>query len=357
MAVAARYLNRELVSVFVVVVLVLLTVALGGRFIGYLQDAALGKYAAESLMSIMWMRLPEFLQQLLPFAYYLALLLTIGRFHAEQEMAVLQGGGIGPGRLLVWLAPISLGLTVFVAFLSLDITPANNATLQNFLNEQRANQEFEAVSPGVFRTYQSGTRVTYAETVSEDRRELGEVFISERRSDQANITIWADTGSQYVDPETGSRFLLLKDGTRYEGRIGDLDYRVVEFATLGQRLTVQEPAARGVKVETLPTAALLRDGFADNAAELHWRLALPILTLVGTGLGLGLARVKPRQGRFARVVPGIMVFVGYYLLLVMIQNAMRSGSWPLWLGLWPVHGLFIAFAAVLFRAVARPARI
>jgi lipopolysaccharide export system permease protein len=145
MAVAARYLNRELFWVFVVVVMVLLTIALGGRFIGYLQDAVLGKYAAESLLTIMWMRLPDFLQQLLPFAFYISLLLTIGRVHAEQEMAVLQGAGIGPGRLLIWLAPASIALAILVAFFSLSLTPANNAILEEFFDEQRANQEFDAV--------------------------------------------------------------------------------------------------------------------------------------------------------------------------------------------------------------------
>ncbi len=356
MAVAARYLNRELFWVFVVVVLVLLTVALGGRFVGYLQDAALGKYAAESLLTIIWMRLPEFLQQLLPFAYYISLLLTIGRFHAEQEMAVLQGAGIGPGRLLLWLAPASLALTLLVAFLSLNITPANNALLEELFDEQRANQEFDAVSPGVFRTYQHGSRVTYAESVSEDRRVLDHVFISELRADQANITVWADTGTQYVDAETGSRFLLLKDGVRYEGRIGDSDYRVIKFGKMGQRLEVAAPTARGVQVDSLPTATLMNNRLAENSAELHWRYALPMLTLVGTYLGVGMARVKPRQGRFARIVPGILVFVAYYLLLVMLQNAMRSGSWPLGIGLWPIHGLFILLGLRLFHVVARPAK-
>ena len=356
MAVAARYLNRELFWVFVVVVVVLLTVALGGRFIGYLQDAALGKYAAESLLTIIWMRLPDFLQQLLPFAYYISLLLTVGRVHAEQEMAVLQGAGIGPGRLLIWFAPTSIALAILVAFLSLSVAPANNAVLEEFFDEQRANQEFDAVSPGVFRTYQRGSRVTYAESVSEDRRVLDQVFMSERRADKANVTVWADTGTQYVDAKTGSRFLLLNDGIRYEGRIGQRDYRVTKFGALGQRLAMVEPTSRGVGVESLPTTALMGNARSHYAAELHWRYALPILTLVGTCLGVGLARVKPRQGRFAQVVPGVLIFVAYYLLLVMVQNAMRSGSWPLGVGLWPVHGSFGLVGLVLIYAVARPAK-
>jgi lipopolysaccharide export system permease protein len=102
LGVAARYINRELVAVFLVTVLVLLLVAVGGRFIGYLQDAVAGKYAAETLITILQLRLPEFLQVILPFALYLSLLLTLSRLHAESEMVVLQTGGLGTLQLLTW---------------------------------------------------------------------------------------------------------------------------------------------------------------------------------------------------------------------------------------------------------------
>ena len=87
--VTARYAFRELLGVFVVVGLVLLLIGLGGRFIGYLQDAALGKYAADVLFTLMVYRLPEFLQLILPFALFLAVLLTFSRWYADSEMTVL----------------------------------------------------------------------------------------------------------------------------------------------------------------------------------------------------------------------------------------------------------------------------
>ncbi len=125
---------------------------------------------------------------------------------------------------------------------------------------------------------------------------------------------------------------------------------------MGQRLAVREPTRRGIQVESLPTSTLLETPSAAHSAELHWRYAMPLLTLIGTALAIGLARVKPRQGRFARIVPGIMVFVGYYLLLVMTQNALRSGIWPLSVGLWPLHGVFVVVALMLIHHVARPAK-
>ena len=356
MAVAARYINRELLSVLVVVVLVLLVVALGGRFIGYLQEAALGKYPADSLLTIIWLRLPEFLQQLLPFAFYVALLLAVGRLHAEHEMSVLQGGGVGPSRVLVWLLPVTLIMAAFVAWLALAVTPQNNAELEQFFTEQRERQEFDGVNPGVFRSLQSGRRVTYTETVSDDRQQLGEVFIAER-DPRRPVTVWAESGSQYIDATTGSQFLVLENGTRYEGRIGTKDYRVVSFGTLGQRLTVTSGGRKRIDAESLPTAALIGDPGAGNTAELQWRVGLPLVVLIAAVLGVGLARVKPSQGRFARIAPGISVFLGYYLLLIVTKDAMSEGDWPTAAGLWPVHLGFACLALYLLRRVALPARV
>ena len=62
MSVAARYINREVAAIFVVTLLMLLLVAVGGRFIGYLQEAATGKLTGSAVLTIMYLRLPEFVQ-------------------------------------------------------------------------------------------------------------------------------------------------------------------------------------------------------------------------------------------------------------------------------------------------------
>ena len=356
MAVAARYINRELVGVFVVVVLVLLVVAVGGRFIGYLQEAALGKYPADSLLAIVWLRLPEFLQQLVPFAFFVAALVGVGRLHAEHEMAVFQGGGVGPARLLLWLLPAAGCVALAVGYLSLVVTPRNTVELDQYLLTQRDRQEFDGVTAGVFRSLQGGKRVTYAETVSSDRQRLGNVFIAEPMA-APPVTVWAERGSQYVDADTGSQFLLLENGTRYEGRAGSREFRVVQFAELGQRLAVSNTLLVRIDPEARPTAELLTRDDPPSQAELQWRFALPLLVLVSVALALGMARAKPRAGRFARVAPGLAVFVAYFLLLVVAKDLVAEGKWPAILGPWPIHVAFAALAMYLLRRVGLPARM
>ncbi len=362
--VAARHINRELLAVFVATLLVLFAVAVGGRFIGYLQEAAAGKFVAADLMTIMALRLPGFVQLIAPFACHIAVLLTVGRLHAEQEMAVLRSSGAGTGRLLAWFLPSATLLAAGVGALSLWITPDRNAALDRFLIKQRAEASFDRLSAGAFNAFGRGQRALYAETVSGDGQTLGGVFIFERGKGEPLVTIWAEQASRHVDERTGSQFLVLGDGIRHSHRPADdpsrrpegLRRQVIEFSTLSQRIDTDVAASRRVKPEALSSAALRHRSDAAAAAELHWRMALPTFTLISALIALGLAPVKPRQGRFGRVLPSMTMLVAYYLALLANQNAVLSGHLPAVAGLWPAHALFAAIAAAALARSAKPAR-
>ncbi|MGE0625824.1 MAG: LPS export ABC transporter permease LptF [Pseudomonadales bacterium] len=356
MAVAARYINRELLLVLVALTAVLLAVTVGGRFISYLQEAALGKYAAQSIVHILGFRMPGFLQLLLPFAWFLAVLLTLGRLHAEQEFEVLRGGGVGPARLLLWLAPPALVVAAVVGYLSLLLAPDSDRRLTEYLREQQDNAEFKVMTPGVFHTYYRGQRTTYADSVDDEAEVLLDVFMAELAPDSKPVTIRAQTGGQQIDPLTGERYLVLINGTRYVGEPGRSDYHQIAFGRLTQRL---EEGRRGkeVGIEAQPTAELLARSDPEAQAELHFRLGLPLVVLIGGLGGLGIARTKPRQGRFARVLPGLGLFVGYYAALVFGRDAIADGVVPVAVGMWPVHVVFLVAGVLLLRRSVLPAKV
>ena len=349
---AAKHINKELLATFTVTLLVLFVLAVGGRFIGYLQDAAAGKYAADALMTILGLRLPGFLQLMLPFAFTIALLLTFGRLHTEHEMAVLHVSGATPGRLLAWTAPSMLVLAAGVGYLSLIATPASNARLDTFLVEQRSKAGFSRLSPGIFNRMRGGNGVTYLESISADGRTLNEVFIFEHRPSGGTTTTWAKRAEQYVDERTGSRFLVLEDGTRHEVQ-GRKRRRVVSFAALGQKIE-SNPAPMASDKEALPTKTLLGIRNPEAAAELHWRIALPTFCLINCIIAFAAAPVRPGRGRFGKVVPGVLATLAYYLALLANQNAVATSLLPSAVGLWPAHILFASLAAVLLLRLGKP---
>ncbi|MCZ6887378.1 MAG: LPS export ABC transporter permease LptF [Gammaproteobacteria bacterium] len=352
MVVAFRYITKELLLVFVVVFAVLLAIALGGRFIGYLQDAAMGRFSADVLLPMIGLRLPEFVQIAGPFALFLALLMTYGRLHAEQEFTVLLSGGANPLRMLGWLAAVLVPMGLAVAYLTIEVTPNTKREFLELSLQQRVESEFDALTPGVFHNFYHGTRVTYAESVDADRHDLSGVFMGDR-SGAVSIAVWAESGRQYRDPDTGSRFLKLENGTRYEGSPGDNDYRVVRFGTLYQRIERSRLVRSSLDIGSQPTAKLdLSD--PTSAAEYHWRVGFPWLVVIGGMCAFGLARVRPRAGRFSRVLPGVVLFIAYYLMLALTKNAIVDEIIPHQVGLWPVHAVMLGVAFYLIRQSYRP---
>ena len=352
MVVAFRYVNRELAAVFAVVFFALLVIALGGRFVGYLQDAALGRYSADALWLLAGLRLPEFAQLTAPFALTLAVLITCGRLHAEGEFAALTSAGAGPVRILAWLAAGVVTVATAVACLAFVVTPAATRAASELISQQRSTLLLPSIPPGVFHSFDFGRRVTYAQDVAPDGRRLLGVFMSDRL-DQDFATMWAQAGSQYVDADTGSRFLLLERGARYEGRAGDAAFDVVEFERLGRRIEASTEGGSSTRAGALPTERLDSANPA-HLAELQWRVSLPLLAILGAFTAFGLARVGQRTGRFARIVPGTVVFAAYFLACAAARGGVADGTLPAAVGVWPAHGAMLLLALYCVRRSARP---
>ena len=353
MVVAFRHVSRELLLVFLAVLALLLVVGLGGRFIGFLQEAATGRFTAEALWLLLALRVPEFVQVTVPFALFLALLLTFGRLHAEREHMALTSAGASPWRVIRWLLASVVPIAALVSMLSFAVTPQARRLYAELSIEQLHDSELDAVIPGAFHVYAEGLRVTYTEAVDRQANRLDGVFMAERKG-PVRVVVWAERGRQHRLPATGSRFLELSNGIRYEGQPGAGDYRVVAFRRLGQRLE-REPIAPLADPRMVETARL-DIGDPRQAAELQGRIAAPLTTVVAALLAFGISRPRPRAGRFARLLPGVGLFVGYYLMLLFGQQNIAEGALPSASGLWPVHGIALALAAWLIRRSARPGR-
>ena len=352
MGVLSRYVNRELVAVFLLVFMLLVCVGLGGRFVGLLQDAAGGRYTTEAVWWLIGLRIPTFLQLMAPLSLFLALVITFGRLHADQEFVTLLSGGVAPRRILGWLLWVLIPLALIVGAFSTQITPAALRLLSETSLNERAIAEFDAITPGTFRSFSKDARVSYVDEVDREKQEFSGIFVTDIGGDKV-VSVWADKGGFLVDEETGSRYLTLENGVRYEGNPATHEYRVIRFEKLTQRIEHGNDELPVSDPSRLPTGEL-RLTANDEAAEWHWRVALPILTLIGGLCGFGVARVPPRSGRFGRVIPGLGLFVGYYVLLVFGRSLIAETESLRMIGLWPLHVAMAGVAWVLIRKSYRP---
>jgi len=151
--------------------------------------------------------------------------------------------------------------------------------------------------------------------------------------------------------------ITLYDGERFEGIPGERRFRIVRFAenTIPVRLPALSTGA--IALEGAPTRALLRHSTPEQMAEFHWRIAFPIMALVLAGIAVPLARLRPRQGRYARLGYAVLIFFVYINLAIAGKQALARGAIPQWLGLWWVHAVVVVLAAAILVVPRLTARL
>ncbi len=342
-----RYLTKEVLVSMTAVTGVLLLIIMSGRFIKYLGNAAEGKVAAEILLLLISYRIPGFLELILPLGLFLGILLSYGRLYLENEITTLSACGMSDHRLQwLTLGPAAL-VAVLVACLSFWITPWGAGQVKNLLNQQESMTEFDVLIEGRFQKLPSKGRVSYVGELTNNRTELRDIFLSEqmktRTGDQLGIVV-AEAGRQYMDLQTRSRFLLLQNGYRYEGVPGQANFRMISFEEYGVRLQQSQVREQVTEIEVLPTAALWGNEGYEYRAQLHWRMSLPILCIMVALLAVPLSKVSPRQGRYARLLPSILLYLTYLALLTSARSGMDEGESGAVLRFWSVHLLFAVIA-------------
>jgi len=345
-----RYLARDLLSSTFAVCTVLLLVILSGRFVKYLAQAAAGELDAGILLAVIGYRLPGFLELILPLAFFLGILLAYGRFYVQNEMTVMIACGMSQARLVAYTMIPSILVALFVAWLSLDVSPTGLRKAEALLTAQKERGELDGMVGHHFYPLQGGRGVTYAEEVGE-KGLMTDVFLAENNPEAEDgkqlVLVVAETGHQHKSDPNQPGYLVLENGYRIQGVPGQANYQITRFEEYGQRLSKPKKSGRRAKADTLTTEELLKSNKNTHVAALQWRFSVPILVLVVTLIAIPLSKTNPRQGRFARMLPAVLLYVIYLVVLNAARGAVEDGKISSYLGLWSVHALFLFIALLL----------
>lgn len=341
----ARYITKEICKAFGAMVGILLLIVLSNRFVHYLAKAATGDLPIQLVLNVVGLTIPELLSYLVPLSLFIAILLTYGRLYVDSEMAVLASCGISPRYLLTLTLLIALMWAMVTAMLTLGIVPKAAMARERTLVEGELSEAIQSLTPKRFQTFSEGKFVFYMEGKDPKQSTLKGIFIAEKPKDLT----YSDKGwalltakAAYIKPveKNKNSYLILKNGYRYQGLPGTANYTVIAFKEYGRKI----PKATEFKpTEELRAKATrdLKTAIREEAAELQWRLSLPLSVLILSLIAVPLSRINPRQGRFAKLLPAILLYILYYNLFTICRRWVASGTLPSFVGVWWVHGLFL----------------
>lgn len=341
-----RHLLRQFALSVAAVAAVLLLVGLGGLLVDLMAEIARGKVPAGLLLSQLGLRSVQVLPLLLPLALFIGLLLAVGRLYGDSEMAVLASVGLGPQRLWRPLALVTVPVAVVIAVSSLWLAPSGARIARQMVEDAKRSFLVAGLEAGRFIELPGRAGVLYVGELSTDGTRFKQMFVQSERNGRLDV-ITASEGELVVEGDAG-RFLRLRDGFRVEGTLDAKDFRLMRFAQ--NELSVPDAAsdAANDKLETRSTLQLLAQTDPAARAELHWRIATPLMALVLGVLALPLGRGEPRQARYGRILAALLIYVNAMMLLVLGTGWLATSVLPAWAGLWWLLLPMALLAAWLF---------
>lgn len=342
--------HRALVSEFAsngfLVFAVLLGIVVVTQLIRLLGEAVSGRLAADGVLAMLGFSAMNYLPVLLSISLFISILLTLSRCYRDSEMVVWFGSGIGLTR---WIRPVmwyALPVVSVVALLSLVLSPWALKKSDEFKSKLESRDDVTAAIPGTFRESKQADRVYFIENLNLGSNRVGNVFVQSVQNGKLG-TMVAREGVQETLPN-GDRFLVLLNGTRYEGVPGQRDYNIVEFERYALRIDSAPVKLAQPYSRTMSTPELWRNPTTWNLSELEWRLGLPISAAILALLAIPLSYVNPRAGRSLNLVLAIVLYMLYSNMISVTNAWVGQGKLSPGIGLWGIHAAMLAVTALMF---------
>ena len=180
---------------------------------------------------------------------------------------------------------------------------------------------------------------------------MEEIFIY--ASDNGNpVIVLASDATKYIDPESKSIYLRLKDGVRYQGLPSSENINILNFDSYDLEIVsgeVQKSIATFTEIEEKTTLDLLKQGGLLAIAELQWRLSLPLSILILVVFAVYLGKTSPRGGKGINILIGIFVFMLYNNGLLVAKSSIENGLLSPIIGMWSIHLIAILFLILLYQ--------
>jgi lipopolysaccharide export system permease protein len=197
--------------------------------------------------------------------------------------------------------------------------------------DQSTQQGLNLVSPGRFIRFGSNYTI-YAGGQSPDHMTLLDVFAHRTEADGSDTVIVGKEAISLIDPAHQNLIVEVHNGRQYKMKPGQLRYFTAQFATYRLHLNdAQAVAATTMSAESTPTDLLLNQPDNPHAlAEFGYRLCMPLMILFAIILALPLSQVSPRQGRYLRLFPALLLFVALVIGVVAMKLRVGKGAMSAW---------------------------
>jgi lipopolysaccharide export system permease protein len=333
LSVVDRYFLSEIARVFGAILATLLMVTTSLLFLQTLEEVNVGALNADAVIRFLGYQIMRDMATLLPPAFFIGVLVALGRMARDSELIAFTAGGLGPLRVYRVLLLFALPLALVTAWFSLIIQPYASARIEQ-IREQQKDQANQVAGLQAGRFYQQDEgRVTFYASDIDNKRRFREVFLQDRSSDPPRIIV--SRIGYYQQSGPGERTVVLEEGRRYDGTAGHADWTIADFARY--RYFTRDDDAMADELararrSTRPTALLWQSDRIVDRAELQHRISAPLAIFTLGLITVPLTTLSPRQRGTGRMLLAFIAYFAFFNLQGLAETLMEDGVTPAWLG-------------------------
>ncbi len=347
MKILEKYITRELLIPFTVVIVILVGLFSGLSSANLIAGAVTESLGIAVMLKLVLLKTLIALEVLVPIALYISVIIGLGRMNRDQEINVLRAAGVSEHRIIFSVLLIAIPVGIISGALSIFVRPW--AYEESYILNAQAEAELntDRFQAGRFYGSEKSGRVVYIDSKDESGKQMRNVF-------------------HYINGVNGSEILVAKEGRQQKPARGQrpqihlFNGHIYRLAHISTKDTVthfeklvyftDKDKELDYKRKSAATVVLMDSSKPREVAELQWRLSRPIATILLALIAIPFSRTSPRRKGGEKVFfIAALVFAIYYILSGLAQTWVEQGTIGIIPGVWWLYILmFIVSLSLLF---------
>ncbi|MBN1473203.1 MAG: LPS export ABC transporter permease LptF [Syntrophaceae bacterium] len=355
-----KYILKEISTAFFMILFVLTFVLLMGRILQVMDLMVNKGVGFLSVAKIIIFLLPPFLTLTIPVALLIAILVTIGKLSADNEITALKASGVSLMQICYPVAVVALVAFAFTMLISQFLMPKSNFATKNLLFEVASQNASIGISEKVFNANFKGL-LFYADRISSDGHYMEGVLVSDNRIIDEPNTILAQKALLVSNPDLMLVKMRLINGSIHTVSKDFKNYRKIDFerydinldlsagiASLGKEQKREKEMTFAELVNTMQRRNLEEKTYRELAIELHERFSTPFACIFFSLLALPLGIRSHRAVKSRGVALGIIFATLYYLMRIGGEALSETGYISPVIGVWAPNLIFALLGVYIF---------
>lgn len=281
MKILTKYFTRQLVVIFVMLLLVLTGLAWMVQIMSMMKFLLNYGIEVSSFLGLTVLMVPFIISIIIPFVTFIAVIFVYNKMISDNEITVMAASGLAPKQIARPALMLAVVLTFVHLGLNLWIVPITQSQFYNTQWNLRYGLAHMKLQESAFTQLTDGL-VVYVDKVS--GHDLSQVMLSDMRDENSALTIFAEKG-KLVSTARGLSIVMTNGSLQANGDA----MTTGTFESFDMDLNVADKGGDAVfKVRRIPTTMLVRSVFdAPNEkqhkmvlSELCTRFLGPVMNLI-----------------------------------------------------------------------------